>query len=83
MAKPYSFEPRRVGARFTVDKSSYRSNADENELGRAWELTGHREPGQNLHKAGKYMPISTLTRYKSKKKFQVKGAWEFFLTAFI
>ena len=31
MAKPYSFEPRRVGARFTMDKSSYRSNADENE----------------------------------------------------
>ena len=26
MAKPYSFEHRRVGARFTVDKSSYRSN---------------------------------------------------------
>jgi len=37
-------------------------------LGWTWELTGHREPGQNLHKAGKYMPISTLTRYKSKKK---------------
>ena len=32
MAKPYSFEPRRVGARFTIDKSSYRSNVDENEV---------------------------------------------------
>ena len=39
MAKPYSFEPRRVGARFTVDKSSYRSNADENEVA-TWRTIG-------------------------------------------
>ena len=47
-------------------------------LGRAWELTGHREPGQNLHKAGKYMPISTLTRYKSKKSSRLKEPGNFF-----
>ena len=34
MAKPYSFEPRREGAHFTVDKSSYRSNADDGGLSR-------------------------------------------------
>jgi len=30
MAKPYSFEPRRVGSRSSVDKSSYHSDAEEN-----------------------------------------------------
>jgi len=30
MAKPYSFEPRRVGSRSSVNKSSYHSDAKEN-----------------------------------------------------
>ena len=30
MAKPYSFEPRRLDSRSSVDKSSYHSDADEN-----------------------------------------------------
>jgi len=39
MAKPYSFEPRRVGTRFTVDKSSYQSSYQYKQLQFIHKLT--------------------------------------------